>query len=84
METMNITWVRSVCLLGAGPQVCRFLMMGPGNWICAKSPGKESLRAQIDAKSALGTMIAIGDNCEGFEIVQARAAAEAILRSASG
>jgi hypothetical protein len=55
-------YIKDVCRIGQSHACCRYLTMGPGGWCCEKNTG---LSAVLDARVALGSMVARGDNCEG-------------------
>lgn len=54
--------VETVCLPGK-PACCRYLVMGPAGFECAKHT---SFKAMLDSRVAAGTMRAVGDNCKGM------------------
>jgi hypothetical protein len=49
------TWVRDVCKRGQGAACCRYLVIAPGGWSCAKH---SALRELIDERFLAGTMTA--------------------------
>lgn len=53
---------RSVCKIGQGAACCRYLLLGPLGWNCAKGT---TLRRHLDEAVAMRRMVARGDNCEG-------------------
>lgn len=56
--------VESTCRLGQGPATCAFLVMAPDVGLeCAKGGVFEGL---LRARLAAGTMVARGDNCDGW------------------
>jgi len=57
------THVTTVCRIGQGHACCRYLGAGPSGLECFKLNGP--LRDALDARVAVGTMVARGDNCEG-------------------
>lgn len=61
-------YVKTVCKLGEGPATCSFLMMGgPSGWACAKAKGQGWVD-MIQERRILGTIRAMGDNCEGKDL----------------
>jgi hypothetical protein len=62
-EKVTDDWAKGVCRIGQGAACCRYLVMGPGGWDCAKPHGQT--RAMLDKRVAAGQLSARGDNCEG-------------------
>lgn len=56
--------VVGVCMVGHGPDCCRYVVMADG-WRCAKHT---ALRVSIAARIAAGTLNAQGDNCSGLPL----------------
>ena len=55
--------VKSICKIGQGNTCCRYLVCGVKGFECAKhSEHKETL----DARVAMNSIVAQGDNCKGF------------------
>jgi hypothetical protein len=54
--------VRNVCKAGQRNACCRYLVIGPMGFECAKNT---ELKAYLDSRVAMETMVARGDNCEG-------------------
>jgi hypothetical protein len=59
--------IQNVCKIGQGSDCCRYLMIGPNGFECAKLT---SLKAHLDHRVELKTIVAQGDNCEGKTIEQ--------------
>jgi hypothetical protein len=57
--------VRNICKAGQGNACCRYLVIGPMGFECVKST---DLKDYLDARVAMETMVARGDNCEGKTI----------------
>jgi hypothetical protein len=55
-------WARTVCKTGQGAECCRYLVMAPNGWSCAKHTG---LKAYLDRRVVTNTIRAQGDNCLG-------------------
>lgn len=58
--------VRDVCLIGQGEACCRYLLGDGAGFHCAKH--QPDVAWIIAERQAAGTMIAKGDNCDGFPI----------------
>lgn len=58
--------IASVCKRGRGELCCRYLMMGPGGWCCARAKGQAWID-QLDERVKAGTIRARGSNCGGCE-----------------
>lgn len=61
-EPPDDNWARMVCKIGQGHDCCRYLVMVPNGWSCAKHT---ELRAYLDQRVATKNMVARGDNCIG-------------------
>lgn len=69
--------VKEVCKIGQGKECCRYLVLGPGGFECAKidkgfvaalnGEVAPTVKMLMDQRVAKGTMVARGDNCEGRE-----------------
>jgi hypothetical protein len=59
---MNIDKVNTICKIGCGHKCCRYLVMAPEGFECAKLTG---MKEYLDARVASSTINARGDNCEG-------------------
>ncbi len=57
--------VRNVCKAGQGNACCRYLVIGPMGFECVKDT---DLKAYLDSRVAMETMVARGDNCDGKSI----------------
>jgi hypothetical protein len=57
--------IKNVCKIGQGSDCCRYLMMGPKGFECAKHT---ELKTLLDKRVMLKTITAQGDNCEGKTI----------------
>jgi len=57
--------VMETCRPGAGEKTCRYLMMGPGGWECAKL--QEGFKRTLDERVAANTITAQADNCPGLD-----------------
>lgn len=60
--------VHRVCLIGQGNACCRYLVMGSKGFECAKL---SSLRRTLDTRAEAGSIVAIGDNCDGNKDIPA-------------
>lgn len=62
---MKITYqqLKEVCKIGQGNECCRYLIVGPKGFGCAKHT---DLRDCIDSRVDEGIMVARSDNCEGW------------------
>ena len=59
-------YITNTCRLGQREKCCSYLAVGPGGFECLKlSP---SAAAHIAVRRAAGTMVAMGDNCEGIDL----------------
>ena len=58
----DMEYIKGICKIGQGAACCRYLTMGSGGWCCEKTT---SLKQVLDARAVAGTMVALGDNCEG-------------------
>ena len=67
-KNMPFSVVQDVCKPGS-PSTCSFLLMGEGGWQCAKSPGNEGFRRILESRRVAGTIKAMGDNCDGWNVV---------------
>jgi len=54
--------VFSTCKPAQREKTCRYLCMGSEGFECHK---KTELKAQLDERVAMNSMVAQGDNCEG-------------------
>jgi hypothetical protein len=76
MTPLSMDYVKGVCKIGEGAACCRYLLMGTQGFECGKhqtwqvkslaGDGAENVKALMDARVAAGTMVAQGDNCDGF------------------
>jgi hypothetical protein len=57
--------VKNVCKVGQGNACCRYLVISASGFECVK---KTDMKAYLDARVAMETMIARADNCDGKEI----------------
>lgn len=48
--------------MGQGAACCRFLLLGSEGLECAKL---STMRRLLDTKAEAGSMVAVGDNCDG-------------------
>jgi len=55
--------LRDICKLGQGAKCCRFAIASDQGIVCCKG---SNLEHAINARVALGKMIAQGDNCPGL------------------
>ncbi len=55
--------VKNTCKIGRGNSCCRYLVGGIHGFECAK---KTEHKKTLDFRVALGTIVARGDNCEGY------------------
>ena len=60
--------VHRVCLIGHGSACCRYLVLGSKGFECAKL---SSLRQVLDTKADAGSILAVGDNCDGNKDIPA-------------
>lgn len=65
-EHIPLETVRSICKMGQGSACCSFLLAGMGGFVCAKAPGREGVKATLDARRQAGSIGAMGDNCFGW------------------
>ena len=63
---MNET-VRNVCKAGQGNACCRYLVIGPMGFECVRGT---DMKDYLDARVAMETMVARGDNCEGKTVAE--------------
>ena len=65
MSTTTVTkeWSETVCKIGQGAACCSYLGMGADGLECFKH--LDGLRELLDERRELGTITAMGDNCEG-------------------
>ena len=54
--------VRNICKAGQGNICCRYLVIAAMGFECVKNT---ELKAYLDARVAMETMVARGDNCDG-------------------
>jgi hypothetical protein len=59
--------IETVCKVGQGPKCCSYLVLGAGGFGCAKDT---SIRKVIEARRNAGTIVAMGDNCDGWTVVK--------------
>lgn len=65
MEEITQEHVLGVCKLGQmGAEVCSYLVITGGKIACAKGTSIQFQRI-IDTRREEGSMVAMGDNCEG-------------------
>jgi hypothetical protein len=57
--------VRNICKIGQGNACCRYLVISGVGFECVK--GTE-MKAYLDSRVAMETMVARADNCEGQTI----------------
>jgi hypothetical protein len=62
---MDMGRIENVCKVGKGKECCRYLIASSLGIECAKP--NVYLKRIIDTKVEKGEMVAIGDNCEGYE-----------------
>ena len=74
-------YIQNVCKIGQGHECCRYLLMGPKGFECAKAVDDgpvqmledkmkkrtpfKSAKEILDWRAQMGLMTARGDNCEG-------------------
>jgi hypothetical protein len=56
--------VTETCKIGQGHDCCRYLVVGPDGLECAKQNTRA--KTTLDLRVELGTIVARGDNCDGF------------------
>ena len=54
--------VKNICKAGQGNACCRYLVIGTMGFECVRDA---DLKAYLDARVAMETMVARGDNCSG-------------------
>jgi hypothetical protein len=54
--------VKNFCKPGKGNACCRYLVISANGFECVKDT---DMKAYLDARVAMETMVARGDNCEG-------------------
>lgn len=66
MKRADLTdeYVKETCKIGQRHNCCRYLTMAPSGWSCVKNT---SLKAYLDQRVLMDTIIAQGDNCEGID-----------------
>ncbi len=57
--------VKNVCKVGQSHACCRYMVIASMGFECMKNT---ELKAYLDARVAMETMVARGDNCEGRTI----------------
>ena len=57
--------VKNVCKIGQGNSCCRYLVISASGFECIKNT---DMKAYIDSRVAMETMVARADNCLGKEI----------------
>jgi hypothetical protein len=57
--------VRNVCKLGQGNVCCRYLVISAKGFECMKNT---EMKAYLDSRVLMETMVARGDNCDGQEL----------------
>ena len=60
--------LKEVCKLGQGSETCRYLGMGIHGFRCFKH--NHAMASLINARVESGRFNALGDNCEGEEVVK--------------
>lgn len=58
-------YLHEVCMVGHGPMRCRYLIIGPNGFSCAKAD--MLLKMSVDSTFHLTVHVAQGDNCEGIK-----------------
>lgn len=61
------THVKNVCKIGQGNICCRYLIIGINGFECVKNT---DMKAYLDARAAMETMVARADNCKGKTIIE--------------
>lgn len=59
--------VRNVCKIGQGNECCRYMVLGTQGFECVKNT---DMKAYLDARVAMETMVARADNCPGKTIAE--------------
>jgi len=59
-------YIKDVCKLGQMEKCCSYLAVGAGGFECLKLSASGA--AHIAIRRAEGTMVAMGDNCEGVDL----------------
>jgi hypothetical protein len=54
--------VKNVCKIGQGNACCRYLVIGAQGFECVRDT---EMKVYLDARVAMETMVARGDNCSG-------------------
>ena len=57
--------VKNVCKIGQGHDCCRYMVISASGFECVKNT---DLKAYLDARVLMETMVARGDNCLGKSI----------------
>jgi hypothetical protein len=57
--------VKNVCKVGQGNACCRYLVISADGFECMKGT---DMKAYLDARVAMETMVARADNCDGKSI----------------
>ncbi|OGM08871.1 hypothetical protein A2Z67_02580 [Candidatus Woesebacteria bacterium RBG_13_36_22] len=57
--------IKNICKIGQGYDCCRYLIVGPNGFECAKNT---SLSVLLDSRVENKTITARGDNCKGRTI----------------
>ena len=60
----SVEVAKDTCKLGSGEECCKYLLLGPDGFECAKTD--EKMKLTIDLRD---NMVAKGDCCEGVENV---------------
>lgn len=58
-------YVNGTCKIGQGHDCCRYLLLGAAGFECGKF---SEFRALLDQRVADKTIVARGDNCDGFQM----------------
>ena len=60
--------VTNTCKIGQGHDCCRYLMAGRDGFECAKQT--VGMKVALDLRVDLCTIIARGDNCDGYSTIE--------------
>jgi hypothetical protein len=55
--------VENICRIGQREKCCRYLGAGAEGFECFKH--QPAFASMVDARAAIGAMVAVSDNCEG-------------------
>ena len=58
-----------ICKMGQGGKCCRYLVLGAKGFECAKG---SSMATAIDSRVERGQFTSKGDNCDGYQVEQAK------------